>query len=240
MSMSELDWIDLLLEDVPAPVTAQNEANVATWMEKEEPPGQWWGGFGSAQDPTRLNPLNASVGSGTDGGISSGGLGTYPDLTTAAHYTAGMIDQPNMAGIKSALESSAPSSAFGAAVVASPWASSHYGGNVGGFSQVTNPGPTITDAQAIGAGKVEPAGTAITAGATAGAGTQNTGTAVLTSLTSPLTSSISGDVKSAGAYLILIGAGAALVVLGLFKTANPGLSIRQTATKAAGAAALAA
>jgi len=51
---------------------------------------------------------------------------------------------------------------------------------------------------------------------------------------------VASEAKSAGAYIALIGAGLALVVLGVFKVANPGQTVKQTVKSATETAATAA
>lgn len=272
MSMTELQWADLLLEDIPAPVTANTEADVLAWMRNENYPGTWWGGFGSPSagpEPAgtqggdgnlvHINPLNASVGSGSGGGISPGGTGSYPDLGAAAEYTAQMINQQNMAPIKSALEANDSQAAFGAAAISTPWAGSHYGGDVTRFEGATNQGPPITNPATIGnvtPGAPVPLGPAqttsisgdineglnclfgecnLSTGKGTGPGSAIQGTETLTN---PRTW------EGIGVYLLLIGAGAGLVMLGAFKVANPGASVTsklsetaKTTAETAGAAA---
>lgn len=125
-SMTESQWAALLLQNVGAPVTQNNIDNILRWMTAEEPTQNWY---------DRNNPLNASVGTGT-----VDGTGSYADLQSAAQYTAGMINQNNMAGIKQALMENADPNTFSAAVVASPWASSHYGGDPNHIAQIGTPG----------------------------------------------------------------------------------------------------
>jgi hypothetical protein len=108
------EWAVLLLAQLPnVPITLNNVLNIERWMASEEPAGAWL---------ARDNPLNASVGSGT-----SDGTGAQPDVNTGITNTAGMIEQSNMSAILAALQQNASTSTFEAAVVASPWASSHYG-----------------------------------------------------------------------------------------------------------------
>ncbi len=95
-------------------------------MPAEEPTSDWW---------DRNNPLNASLGTSSSDGLR----GATPDLTTGANETALMIDQSNMSGIRSALAADDPVSGFSPAVVASPWASGHYGGNPQAIAE-TSPG----------------------------------------------------------------------------------------------------
>lgn len=125
-------WAQMVLMDAGLPTTQNNLNNMVVWMQNEEPSGNWW---------NRNNPLNASLGTSASDGTAS-----YPSLTVAADYTARMIRQQNMKPIYNALANNASPSAFGAAVISSPWASGHYGGNVGRFTG--NPPPII----AVGTG----------------------------------------------------------------------------------------
>jgi hypothetical protein len=127
---TEQQWTQQVLADIGAPDTANNEDNLLKWMTAEEPTSDWW---------DRNNPLNASLGTS-----STSGLGSYPDLTTGAQETADMIEQSNMSGIAQALHSNASPDAFSAAVVGSPWAASHYGGNPNYISDLPIPNGQTT------------------------------------------------------------------------------------------------
>lgn len=120
--MSESQWASLVLSDIGAPVTQHNIRDMERWMTGENPPSDWW---------NRNNPLNASLGTN-----SSDGLGSYSSLGVGAMETARMIEQNNMEGIDAALRADAPTSQFSAAVVESPWANSHYGGNPNYFTNI--------------------------------------------------------------------------------------------------------
>jgi hypothetical protein len=103
----------MLLQDVGGvPLSQNNVDNIRRWMSLENTSSNWY---------PRNNPLNASLGTS-----ASDGTGGYSDLTAAASYTARMINQSNMAMIKSALASNASPADFANAIKASPWASSHY------------------------------------------------------------------------------------------------------------------
>jgi len=123
-------WATTLLVDAGLPTTSNNIDNVMRWMVNEEPASNWW---------DRNNPLNASLGTS-----ASDGTGSYPSLTIGAQYTAAMLRQQNMAPIFNALAANAPPATFGAAVISSPWASSHYGGNVSRFTGAVPPVVTYT------------------------------------------------------------------------------------------------
>jgi hypothetical protein len=116
-----IDWANQVLADVGAPVTLNNINNILHWMVAEEPGSDWF---------DRNNPLNSSLNTG-----STDGTGSYGSLADAAKATAQMIKQSNMSGIASALQSDSSLDAFSAAVVASPWASSHYGGDPSHIAQ---------------------------------------------------------------------------------------------------------
>jgi hypothetical protein len=127
---TEEQWSQGLLADIGAPDTVNNEDNILQWMTAEEPTDNWF---------DRNNPLNASLGTS-----STSGLGSYPNLQVADQETADMIEQTNMSGIANALRSNASPDAFSAAVVGSPWASSHYGGNPDAIANIPTPGGTVT------------------------------------------------------------------------------------------------
>jgi hypothetical protein len=129
-------WAELVLLDGGAPVTQQNVANMLVWMVNEEPSNNW---------NDRNNPLNASL--GTD---AQDGTGWYSNLNTSAYYTAQMIfGQSNMSAIADALSSGTATKAqFGAAVISAPWASSHYGYDLGRFTGSGTPGGSVAALEA--------------------------------------------------------------------------------------------
>jgi len=80
---------------------------------------QWW--TGGNPDPQHINPLNNGLGSG--GGA---GLGTYPDLPTAALYVVETLSESPYTQVVSDLNSSAAPSVTAQAIWSSPWSSGHY------------------------------------------------------------------------------------------------------------------
>lgn len=115
------DFAQAVLTDAGLPITQQNITNMLIWMQNENPVSNW---------APRNNPLNASLGTSAADGTAG-----YKDLATAASYTAQMIKQRNMSPIYSALQKGGASQAeFGKSVITSPWASSHYGGDVSRFT----------------------------------------------------------------------------------------------------------
>lgn len=117
-SLTQDLWVAFMLAQINAqggnvPITLNNVQNVERWMTAEEPTSNWF---------DRNNPLNASLGTS-----AADGTGSYANLNQGAQYTARMILQQNMNGIYTALANNASPDQFSAAVVSSPWASSHYG-----------------------------------------------------------------------------------------------------------------
>src|SRR5215831_3849238 len=132
--LSPIQWAQQVLADVGAPVTANTTQDILAWMVNEEPASTWWGGYGPANAPSRINPLNAGdIGhygyhaTPLTGNTLTGGLGTYNTLEDAAAASAQMIHQGNMSGILQALMGNANLGQFTQAVETSPWASGHYG-----------------------------------------------------------------------------------------------------------------
>ena len=106
------DWAKLVLMFGGWPQTDANVTLMLRWMRQENGPPDWW---------NRNNPLNNGYGSG--GGA---GLGSYPDLVTAAKYCAANL-QRGYPAIVAGLAASASPDVTAPAIWASPWASSHYG-----------------------------------------------------------------------------------------------------------------
>ena len=105
-------WAKLVLMFGGWPQTDANVTVMLRWMRQENGPPDWW---------NRNNPLNNGYGSG--GGA---GLGSYPDLITAAEYCAKNL-QRGYPEIVAGLQAGTSADATAAAIWASPWATSHYG-----------------------------------------------------------------------------------------------------------------
>jgi hypothetical protein len=159
--MSPTQWATLVAQDLGINVAADPNSviDILGWMPHEENASQWWGGFGTAAAPERLNPLNAGdigqfgyTGSPTTGNTLSGGLGTYPTLTAAAQAAAGMLGQSNMTPARNALLQGASPSAFTAAINSTPWAQDKYSPITAGQAEAEAQGPTVTSKPAVGAG----------------------------------------------------------------------------------------
>jgi hypothetical protein len=104
-------WAKLVLMFGGWPQTDANVTVMLRWMRQENGPPDWW---------NRNNPLNNGYGSG--GGA---GLGSYPDLITAAEYCAKNL-QRGYPDIVANLQAGTSADATAAAIWASPWATSHY------------------------------------------------------------------------------------------------------------------
>lgn len=103
-------WAKLVMMYGGWPQTDSNITVFLQWMRQENGPDDWW---------NRNNPLNNGWGSG--GGA---GFGSYPDLATAARMAAENLHRPLFSGIASCF--AAGSGGCKDAIVASPWATSHY------------------------------------------------------------------------------------------------------------------
>lgn len=132
-------WAAMVITLAGATPTQNNVDNFVSWMTAENGAATWTGTAG------RNNPLNNGLGSG--GGA---GLGSYPDLFTAAEFAAKGINGgiQGAAPIGAALKANAPFSVFHAATIQSGWAQYHYAGS--GWASATSPYsvPTVTVADA--------------------------------------------------------------------------------------------
>ncbi|MGC2160752.1 MAG: hypothetical protein WA634_02475 [Silvibacterium sp.] len=223
--MTEAQWAELLLTDAGDPTTTNNVDNVMKWMTREEPTTDW---------ADRDNPLNASLDT-----TSADGLGTYPSLQVGAQETADMIEQSNMSGIQAALQANAPVDTFSAAVVASPWASSHYGGNPDAIAKVGTPSGTTLASGVPGAA----AGSGQTGGAAPGGSWELQLQNVLNPSGGVSITNLTGGLEMIGARLGLTVIGLLMILAGLgiigveaFKSAPaPVKAVMATAAKAGAA-----
>jgi len=224
-------WAEQVLMDVNAedpngpnvPIDANTVGDITHWMPAEEPVGNWY---------DRDNPLNASLGTS-----STDGTGSYPSLTAGAEYTAAMIDQSNMAGIRAALAADDPVALFSPAVVASPWASSHYGGDPQHIAE-TSPGGGAAPATAGAPGSALPA---VDLSATATDTSFNANPFDLFGIPQTIggaaASSVWSDVGPFIVKAMLVTAGLGVMVLGLSKMTGAGEKIKTAAPELATAAA---
>lgn len=103
-------WAKLVMMYGGWPQTDANVENFLQWMRQENGTADWW---------NRNNPLNNGWGSG-----GGGGFGSYADLATGARMAAENLHRPLFSGIASCF--AAGNGGCKDAIVASPWAASHY------------------------------------------------------------------------------------------------------------------
>lgn len=196
--------------------TPGNQQFIYDWEKSE--------GGGGEYNPLNQGPVPGQPSLTTTGSQYGGGAADFASVAAGIQGSIDYLDMADYAGIKAALENNNPAAAR-AALIASPWAASHYG-NGADFSTAPLPG----QASAISG--------------TPGQSTSSTGSGSTATTTSflgiPSLSDLTGDLEKAGAYLVAIGAGAALVVAGIYKLANPGKSISSNVAQAAPLAAMAA
>jgi hypothetical protein len=109
-------WASAVLKGIGAPVTNNNISNMEKWMASEEPASSWL---------TNNDPLNT-----TKAGKGKIGTMKYATVGDGINATVATLNQSNFSSIKHALRTNAPFAVFQAAVVASPWAAGHYGGQL--------------------------------------------------------------------------------------------------------------
>lgn len=121
-SGSDLDnpggWAKAFLAADSLPVTSCNFSAVTEWEAREG------GGFGNQ---AAYNPLNVNPGPGADWpGYSAIGAWAFPDAVTGLRYTVATLNNGDYGGILSALRAGDSAQAVCNAIMASPWAASHY------------------------------------------------------------------------------------------------------------------
>jgi hypothetical protein len=237
-------WAFLVLNLAGLPDTTNNITNMLRWMRRES--GTTW--------DVRNNPLNTGVGTTAVTGSSG-----FPNLIVAAQNTANALKMPNYTAVYHALAQTATAHTFSAAVVASPWASSHYGGTPTNIATT----PPVTPTQKGQSTTATPAtlvGTTSTVGlftwvhnAYHWLNTHGLGSPFPGSVGKAVTNTLGGlaDVTKFFSHLTnvnnwrragIFAGGAALVVLGLFFLAQGSKSVRGAEgdmAKAAGTAAVA-
>lgn len=179
-----LTWAVDLLRKIGAPTSAGNQQMVYDWEVSE-------GGGG------KYNPLNQGTDPSnpaltTSGNQYGGGAADYVSWSAGLQGAADYLAMPSFKGIADALRANTPAAAR-ADLIASPWASSHYG-NGASFSDSPVPGQASALAPAGGTAAAAPS-------------TDSGVTGALTSLTSNL--------KTFAVVVPLVIGGAALTVWGM-------------------------
>ena len=115
-------WAHALLKDEGFPRTSCNMNAVMTWERFEG------GGFGNQ---AAFNPLNVNPGPGAGWpGSNATGAWAFPDAGTGLKYTIRTLNNGSYGGIISALQAGDNAQAVCNAIMASPWAASHYNGQL--------------------------------------------------------------------------------------------------------------
>ena len=113
-------WAATFLAADGMPRTACNDNAVLAWVVAEG------GGFGNQAENNPLN-LNPGAGAGWPG-YNAIGAWAFPDAGTGLRYTISTVR--NYPGIQAALRAGNNAQAVCDAIMASPWAASHYGGTL--------------------------------------------------------------------------------------------------------------
>jgi hypothetical protein len=119
---SPAGWAHALLAADSLPETACNLNAVTEWEAREG------GGFGNQAS---YNPLNVNPGPGAGWpGYSAIGAWAFPDAATGLRYTVSTLNNGDYGGILAALRAGDNAQAVCDAIMASPWAASHYDGTL--------------------------------------------------------------------------------------------------------------
>ena len=115
-------WAVALLAAEGDPRTSCDFNAVTAWERAEG------GGFGNQ---AAYNPLNVNPGPGAGWpGYSAIGAWAFPDAATGLRYTVSTLDNGDYGGILAALRAGDSAQAACDAIMASPWAASHYNGDL--------------------------------------------------------------------------------------------------------------
>jgi hypothetical protein len=115
-------WAKALLAADSLPVTSCNFSAVTAWERAEG------GGFGNQ---AAYNPLNVNPGAGAGWpGYPATGAWAFPDAASGLRYTVATLNNGSYGGILSALRAGNSAQAVCDAIMASPWAASHYDGTL--------------------------------------------------------------------------------------------------------------
>jgi hypothetical protein len=217
------------------PQTADNDAVLVAWQQGEGAPG--WG---------YNNPFNTTQRETGDGGAGVAGITRFTSWNQGVQGTVDALLSGRgqwYAAIRNDLANGAPAQQTAHDIEASPWAGGHYGATAPNFAGgnleriLGSPGWTPANVPTPAGSSTDPSGSSST-----------TNTAQLTAKGlsfNPLTwiGSLFNDAKGSIAQIVLTGiflaAGAALIVLGAWRSVSPDTrqQIKSTATTAATVAA---
>lgn len=203
-----LTWAKDLLGKVGAPLSKGNEQFIYDWEVSE--------GGGGKYNPLNQGPVPGGPGLTTTGSQYGGGAADFKNWAAGLTGAADYLQMPAYAGVLDGLRNNDPAAAR-SALIASPWASSHYGYG-SSFSDSPLPGQASALAPAGGG-----------AGSGPGSSSSSNPLSSLASLPSTLS-----KIAIVGPVVVL---GGALVVVGAMKATGTGRAA-QNVSKAAGAAAV--
>lgn len=125
-----LTWAQNFLKALGAPVTPGNEQFVYDWEKSE--------GGGGKYNPLNQGPVPGHPELTTTGSQYGGGAADYASYAAGIQGAVDYLNMSNYTQVKAALMANNPTQAR-AALIASPWAASHYGGG-SSFSNAPLPG----------------------------------------------------------------------------------------------------
>jgi hypothetical protein len=125
-----LTWAEDLLNAIGAPVTAGNKQFIYDWEVSE--------GGGGTFNPLNQGPVPGNPSLTTSGSQYGGGAANYASWQDGIEGSVAYLQMPAYSGILTALMNNDPSAAR-SALIASPWAASHYGDG-SAFSDAAVPG----------------------------------------------------------------------------------------------------
>lgn len=198
-------WAKDLLSRIGAPQSPGNQQFVYDWEVSE--------GGGGKYNPLNQGPVPGGPGLTTTGSQYGGGAADFKSWSAGLTGASDYLQMPAYAGVLDGLRNNDPAAAR-SALIASPWAASHYGYG-SSFSDQALPG----QASALAA-----------AGGAAGSGSSSSSNPLTTLANLPSTLS---HIAIVGPIVIL---GGALIVVGAAKATSGGRA--QNVSKAAGAAAV--
>lgn len=205
-----LTWAKDLLAKIGAPASPGNIQFVYDWQASE--------GGGGAYNPLNQGPVPGDPALTTTGEQYGGGAANYAGWAAGLQGAADYLNMPNYTGVLTALRNNDPTGAR-AALIASPWAGSHYGG---GSSFSDSPVPGQASVLAPAGGTTGASTSSSTNAQTTSAWTDILGAPGLTYLSQTAASAASGVFQKALPGIekfllecLFIAAGLGMILLGL-------------------------
>jgi hypothetical protein len=123
--LAAVAWAQQLLHTVKAPVTRGNLQVLYQWQKSE--------GGGGVYNPLNQGPVPGQPGLTTSGVQYGGGAANFASWKAGIQGAAAYLHMPNFSAILGALKGNNPAAAK-SAIIASPWAASHYGGGANWYN----------------------------------------------------------------------------------------------------------